>query len=299
MYTFIYSINNSRLHNMNKHKDYIEANIEKYFQGDNVAMAKAIFNEDTNEITRLVKEEGYDVDTRDIIRRGFWTYQWTYLNYAVTKGKRKSVIALLDLGADINKLLMVAYADSNLNLAAGHCDHAMVELLLNHNVKMNHTIATSPFEYAMLNDCYSEELFDLLIEHGANIDHPHYISGNTPLMTAYDIDNLEAVDYFLNKGADPTKVNSNGHSFASFIQLDLDNNKKRETALKYKQHMINDYGIQYPINVSYRKGIKQSIKRYEMTTAKERELLGEEEIELINDMRESLITGIFSGVPID
>lgn len=284
---------------MNTHKDYKEANIEKYFQGDNVAMAEAIFNEDTDEITRLVKEEGYDVNTRDSIERGFWTYQWTYLNYAVTKGKRKSVKALLNLGANIDKLLMVAYADTNLNLAAGHCDHAMIELLLSHDIKMDHTIAASPFEYSMLNDCYSEQLFDLLIKNGANINHPHYITGNTPLMTAYDINNLKAVEYFLSKGANPLKANSNGHNFASFIQLDLDNNRKRETALKYKQRMINDYGIKYPINISYREGIKQSIKRYEVTTAKERELLGEEEIELINDMRESLITGIFNGVPID
>ena len=258
-----------------------------------------IFNEDTDEITRLVKEKGYDVDTRDSIRRGVWTYQWTYLNYAVTKGKRQSVKALIDLGADIDKLLMVAHADSNLNLAAGHCDHSMIKLLLSRNIKMDHTIAASPFEYSMLNDCYSEQLFDLLIKHGANIDHPHYITGNTPLMAAYNIKNLEAIDYFLSKGADPSKVNSNGHSFASSIQLNLDDNRRRVTALQYKQRMINDYGIKYPIKVAYREGIEQSIKRYEMTTAKERVLLGKEEIEMINDMRESLITGIYNGVPID
>ena len=105
---------------MNTHKNYKEAHIEKYFQGKNVSMAEAIFNEDTDEITRLIKQEGYDVNTRDSIERGVWTYQWTYLNYAVTKGKRKSVKTLLDLGADIDKLLFIGSAHSNLNIAAGH-----------------------------------------------------------------------------------------------------------------------------------------------------------------------------------
>ena len=284
---------------MNTHKNYREAHIEKYFQGDNVAMAEAIFNEDTDEITRLVEQEGYDVNTRDSIERGVWTYQWTYLNYAVTKGKRKSVKALLNLGADIDALLFIGSAHSNLNIAAGHCDQAMIKLLLDYNVKMDHIIASSPLDDLMVNDCYSEELFDLLIEHGTDVNHSEYISGSTPLMTAYDINNHEAIDYLLDHGAKPLQVSTSGHSFASSIQMDLENNINAQTAQKYKQRMMNDYNIQYPIEVSYRKGIEQSIKRYENATTEEKKFLGVSEVERINDMRESLITGIYNDIAID
>lgn len=285
--------------NMNTHNNYQKAHIENYFQGNNVSMAEAIFNEDTDEITRLIKQEGYDVNTRDSIERGVWTYQWTYLNYAVTKGKRKSVKTLLNLGADIDKLVFIGEGHSNLNLAASHCDKAMIELLLEHNIKMDHTIAPSPLRDLLVNDCYSEQLFDLLIEHGTDVNHPFYVSGTSPLMTAYDINNHNAIDYLLNRGANPLQVSTSGHSFASSIQMDLENNINAQTAQKYKQRMIKDYGIQYPVEVSYRKGIEQSIKRYEKATAEEKRFLGASEVERVNDMRESLITGVDNGIAID
>ena len=285
--------------NMNTHKNYKEAHIEKYFQGKNVSMAEAIFNEDTDEITRLIKQEGYDVNTRDSIERGVWTYQWTYLNYAVTKGKRKSVKTLLDLGADIDKLLFIGSAHSNLNIAADHCDQDMIKLLLDYNIQMDHIIASSPLDDLMVNDCYSEELFDLLIKRGADVNHPEYISGSTPLMTAYAINNHAAIDYLLNKGANPSQVSTSGHSFASLIQMNLNDNIGLQTAQKYKQRLINAYGIQYPVEVSYRKGIEQSIKRYENATASEKKFLGASEVERVNDMRESLITGVDNGIAID
>jgi len=283
----------------NMNKNYKEAHIEKYFQGDNVNMAQAIFNENTDEIKRLIKQEGYDVNTRDSIERGVWTYQWTYLNYAVTKGKRKSVKALLDLGADIDKLLLIGNGHSNLNIAAGHCDHDMIKLLLNHKIKMDHTIASSPLDDLMVNDCYSEELFDLLIEHGTDVNHPEYISGSTPLITAYAIRNEDAIDYLLSRGADPLQIRTSGSSFASTLERDISSNRNIKTAQKYKQRMMNDYNIQYPIEVSYRKGIEQSIKRYEKATAVEKQFLGASELERVSDMRESLITGIYNDIAID
>lgn len=283
----------------NMNKNYREANIENYFQGNNVVMAEAIFNEDIDEITRLVKQKNYDVDTRDSIERGVWTYQWTYLNYAVTKGKLKSVETLLSLGADIDKLLLIGDGHSNMNLAAEDGNRAMIKLLVSHNIKMDHTIAPSPLRDLMVNDHYGEKLFDLLIQHGIDVNHPSYVSGGTPLMTAYDINNHNAIDYLLNKKANPLKIDINGHSMASSIQLDLENNINAQTAQKYKQRMINEYGIEYPIKVSYREGIIQSIKRYEATNAKEKEFMGEEEVERVNEMKESLITGVYNSIAID
>lgn len=151
----------------------------------------------------------------------------------------------------------------------------------------------------MVNDCYSEQLFDLVIKRGADINHPEYISGSTPLMTAYAIHSYDAIDYLLSKGAEPMQIDTFGNSFASLLQKNIDDGKRLETAQKYKQHMIKDYGIQYPVEVSYRKGIEQSIKRFENATAREKKFLGASEVERVNDMRESLITGVDNGIAID
>ena len=118
-------------------------------------------------------------------------------------------------------------------------------------------------------------------------------------MTAYAINNHDAIDYLLSKGADPLQVSTSGHSFASLIQMNLNDNIGLQTAQKYKQIMIQDYGIQYPVEVSYRKGIEQSIKRFENATAREKKFLGASEVERVNDMRESLITGVDNGIAID
>ena len=51
--------------------------------------------------------------------------------------------------------------------------------------------------------------------------------------------------------------------------------------------------------MSYRKGIEQSIKRYEKATAQEKRFLGASEIERVKDMKESLVTGVYNDISID
>lgn len=276
-----------------------KSNPERYFQGQQLNMATAILKQDVDEITHLVRA-GYDVNARgDVYRQGM-THQWTYLNYAVDNGKLQSAKRLIELGADVNDILIVGQSYySNLNIASEHGDKAMMQLLIDKGVDMDCTLCASPLYDLIMNNHHNIELYDLLIRNGADVNHPEYISGTTPLKTAYNLSKLDLVDYLLEKGADPLQVAFSGHSFASSLQLNIEQNRKLEIAHKYKQSLINDYGIQYPVKPSFRKGLEGSIKRYEKTNAQERKIMGQAEVERIQGFRLALQTGEYKGVSLD
>ncbi len=272
----------------------------KYFAEKNLVMANAINKQDTGDIIRLIKEEGYNVNTRDSIQYGKELHQWTYLNYAVDKEKLKSAETLLKLGANPNDILILGGAYySNMNLACKDGNKAMIKLLLKYHAKVDSNLTESPLAELMTYDHNDTKLYDLLIQNGADVNHPTYISGTPPLFTAYDINNHQMIDYLLSKGANPLQIDSFGNSFASLLDKDIKENINVKTAKKYKQRMISEYGIQYPVKVSYRKGIEQAIKRYENTTAGEKKIMGQDEIDRINKDRKSLKTGYSNGIAID
>lgn len=285
---------------MNSKHDYQDANIAYYFQQKNSSMAKAIYDEDTEEIKRLVKQEGYNLNIRDRVEHGVWTHEYTFLNFAVIKQKHKSAKTLIDLGADIDELLIISgNGSSNLNLACEQGDTGMIKLLLDHHIKMDNTIAQSPLIDFMLDNNFDKAVFDLLIEHGADVNHPEYFSGDTPLVTAYSMVDHKAIDYLLEKGANPLQVDTNGNSLASIIQRDINDQIHQETAVYYKQKLITQYFVKFPVKVSYRKGLIERIGRYEKTNPEEKAFLGNHEVERIKKMQESLITGIYEGTAID
>ena len=151
----------------------------------------------------------------------------------------------------------------------------------------------------MLNNNFDKSVFDLLVENGANVNHPEYFSGDTPLVTAYSTVDHKAVDYLLEKGANSLQVDTHGNSLASIIQRDINDQIHLEVANHYKQILVNKYNVKFPVNVSYRKGIMERIKRYEKTTPEEKAFLGSDEAKRIEEMRKSLITGVYDGVRID
>lgn len=275
---------------------------QTYFQGQDLTMAAAINQQNTSEIVRLIKEQGYDVNTKGNTKHRGSDYRWSFLNYAVRQNKLKSAQTLLKLGADVNALAHVGTMTtgySNMNIAAENGDTAMIKLLLQHNINLNNKRAESPLQDLIIYHENKTDLFDLLIQNGADVNHPNYISSSTPLMSAYDINNLLLVDYLLAKGADPLQIGFGGHSFASSLQMNLEQNRKVQIAQKYKQRLIAEYGIKYPITVSFGKGLEQSIKRYETATREEKRLMGEVELKRINNFKAALKTGSYKGVSLD
>lgn len=272
---------------------------QQYFQQQLQPMVNAIDRENVDEITRLVKS-GYDVNTRGSVYRQGRLIQWTYLNYAVEKGKLKSAQRLIDLGANVNDLVIDGSGySSNLNIASENGDKFLIELLIKNGIQMDCNICASPLYDLVMNNNHDKSLYELLISNGANVNHPEYISGTTALITAYDLDRVDLVDYFLAKGANPKQFDSNGHNFASIIQKDLDDKVKLKIAQKYKQQLSNQYGISFPVKPSFRKGLEASIKRYENTTAKEKQLMGQAEVERIELYKTALKKGNLDGVPLD
>ncbi len=284
---------------------------ENYFAGRNLIMGRAIAEEDTDEITRLVEEEGYDPSMREtspgITRRG-GLYENTYLNYAVSAGKIKSATTLLELGADVDALIFVGLRGigfSNMNMAVRKPDREMIDLLLQYHINLNNPLAASPLHDLLMNEIYDTALYDLLIAHGADVNHPSYISGETPLQTAYNIKNMKMFHYLLGKGANPTQVDLWGHSVASSIQEDIKEHSTPNPSeflddiLKRKELLANEYGVQFPVRVSTRRGFAERIARYDGLSQENRAMLGEGEQETIEKMRHSLETGVYNGIELD
>ncbi len=129
----------------------------------------------------------------------------------VDKEKLKSAETLLKLGANPNDLLLIGRARySNINLACKDGNKAMIKLLLKYHAKIDSNLTGSPLVELMMYDHNNIELYDLLIQHGADVNHPTYISGTPPLFKAYAINNNKMIDYLLNKGADPLQIDSFG-----------------------------------------------------------------------------------------
>lgn len=272
---------------------------QQYFQQQLQPMVNAIDREDVDEITRLAKS-GYDVNTRGSVHQQDRLVQWTYLNYAVEKGKLKSAQRLIDLGADVNGLLIDGSAySSNMNIACANGDRNMINLLLKNNINLNNDLTFSPIYDLMIYEHDDLALFDLLIKHGADVNHSDYIGGRTLLMTAYAINKPNIIDYLLAKRANPLQIDYNGNSFASIIGSNINKGKKLEISKKYQQILIIQHGVKYPIKPSFRKGLEASIKRYENTTAKEKQLLGQAEVERIEYYRTALRKGNLDGIPLD
>jgi hypothetical protein len=76
-------------------------------------------------------------------------------------------------------------------------------------------------------------IIDLLITHGANVDEPSPLG--TPLMRAVTATDVEAIDYYMSKGADPTFV---CEELKSFPMKALEENGSFSTADKERLLML-------------------------------------------------------------
>lgn len=179
----------------------------------------------------------------------------------------------------------------------------MINLLFKYKVNLNPPLSSSPFDALLIGDT-DRNLFDLLLTNGADVNHKEYIGGGGPLIAALYVEKVEYMNYFLDKGADPSQINYVGNSFAYMIQSELDEGRLVGQSLKdyqkIKDRLVNEFNVKFPLKNEYRRGLEQSIQRYESLSAEDKKLLGNDEVERIELFKKSLITGKSpGGAPLD
>lgn len=280
---------------------------EEFFQGKDLMMAKAIGNGDDHEIENLIKNEKFDVNTRgNSIRKGR-VQRVTYLGYAIKTENLKSAEKLLQLGADVNLVSFdgesAGGAWSNIDLAATRKNKALIDLLLQYKADLNNPLEESPINALLIGES-DKSLIELFIKNGADLNHQNYIDGSTPLFTALSIGKFDDVNYFLNHGADPLLLDSSGNSVAYLVQKEIEEGRLSDLGSKEYTQLLarfkNDLKIQFPLKRNNRKGLEQSISRYENLKKSEKEILGKPELERIEKYRKALANGIdLIGRPLD
>lgn len=117
----------------------------------------------------------------------------TPLHYAIRSRNHAVVKRLVKIGADVNAL--TNYGDAPLSFAH---DTEMVNILINHNAKVNGGNSTSPLHTAAFYG--RSDVARALIKEGANVDATD-INGETPLHRAAFRNKLDMVKLLLDYGA--------------------------------------------------------------------------------------------------
>ena len=280
---------------MNTKQSRIKRNAipEKYFDGKDLRMAEAIYKSDTKTIERLIKNEGYAVNTRGYRTRTHNQdpLRYTFLGYAVKIGEVKSAEKLLELGADPDLINDEGALWTNISLACSHRNKEMIALLVKYKENLNPPLSGSPID-KLLSGEVDKKLIEFLLANGADVNHPNYIMGNTAVQTAFDIYEYDIVNFLLDRGADPLQLDYHGNSLASSVQEQLDEGRVNlgitgGTQI-LKARLEREYGIEFPVNNNFAKGRAQSFVRYENLAQADKDFLGEFEVERINEWREGL-----------
>lgn len=265
-----------------------------YFDGKDLVMGEAIYKGDIKKIEALLSSGEYNVNDRGNLEKGsFYPMRFTYLHYAVRTGDTKVVEKLLSMGADIDAISIdtegIMY--NNIYTACDKKDKKMIELLIKHGVNLNHKFKESPISALLMGD-NQKELIDLLLNSGADINHQSFISGDTPLATAYVVYKLDYVNYFLDKGADPLLMDSNGNNLAIRIQDDIEEGRLTDNGLQklseLKQRLIKEYGVVFPVKDGFIEGLSMRIERYKALSEEDKAFLGEKIASRIQELEEDL-----------
>lgn len=178
----------------------------------------AIEANDVNEVTRLLKTEGVDVNAQD------QHFEYTVLMIAARKGYDTIVQILLKAGAIID--LQNNNGDTALMLAALYGHNNVVLTLLKNGAQVNlknNSGKTAFMQAIMVLDknkmTKNEEVMNTLLQNGAlvNIEDDF---GFTPLIWAAALDNEKIVNILLKAGAHSNLKNKNDQTALDLAKSD-------------------------------------------------------------------------------
>ena len=204
---------------MSKRKDSSEYYPRVYFEGDQLALDRAIYNGETKELKNLIKEN--KIDLNKLGKEGY-----TLLFYALEIEEYDMVKILLENGADPNVATLRTYVpgagkqpepeiQTNIELACySNYNIDYLKLLLLYGANVNDTRAGSPVTRAVNGD--QRDKIKFLIKNGANLNLiPE--QGTTPLVTAGVLRRWDLIELFLDAGTDPF-LDDNGSNLQKEIQ---------------------------------------------------------------------------------
>ncbi len=243
--------------NMNKSK-YMP---EKYFsRGAELSMAENIYYGNKSEIKEMVNNGRVDINTPG-------KYGFTYLMYAIYIQKYDMAKLLLKLGADPNLLSSVNHPVKGNNLdyiqreegtfrlmplsfVCGHPDWDIkyIKLLIEYGADVNATIPFSPIHELIVGGASDMERIKYLMKHGLDLNVPDNL-GDTPIITAAIVRDLDLVEYFLDYGANPKQINKDGVSLGYELQLQIEDNLGTPEYIAHAKAIIErlkKMGITFP-----------------------------------------------------
>lgn len=185
---------------------------EEIFTSPLLEIAAAIRNDDVETIKSLVrKTPGIDLDD-------YGREKMTLLFWAVGHQHDRSVKALLELGADPNRLVGAPHGEWSLvALASGGDNDATFRHLITHGGDVNGRVDGTP---AIIKTVYARR-FDrmrYLLDAGADIDVVDHQSKLSLTLFCAKLNLYEQVVYLLERGADHTFENNIGSSLPYQVQ---------------------------------------------------------------------------------
>ena len=238
---------------------------EKYFaEGDELMFANAIYHGNSKKIKRLLSDNAIDVNAPG-------KYGFTYLMYAIYIQQYDAARLLLENDADPNLLSYVNHpVEGNnpdyikreegtfrlmpLSFVCGHPDWDIkyIKLLIEYGADVNATIPFSPIHELIVGGASDMKRIKYLMEHGLDLNVPDN-SGDTPVITAAIVRELDLVEYFLDNGASPRQINKDGVSLGYELQLQIEDNLGTPEYIAHAQAIIErlkGMGVKFPVTLN-------------------------------------------------
>ncbi|WP_341820965.1 ankyrin repeat domain-containing protein [Wolbachia endosymbiont (group A) of Myopa testacea] len=137
--------------------------------------------------------------------------KWTLLLWAAENGYIDIVEALINKGADVNKISQGRYTPLSLAAQYGHV--GVVRILINNGASVNVNLTNwthSPIHNASYGG--HKKVVELLLEGGVDVDAMEGDCETTPLLSATYKGRKEVVELLLKKGADVNKADKHGRT---------------------------------------------------------------------------------------
>ena len=229
-------------------------------------MAENIYYGNKSEIKEMINNGRVDINTPG-------KYGFTYLMYAIYIQKYDMAKLLLKLGADPNLLSYVNHPVEGdnpdyikreegtfrlmpLSFVCGHPDWDIkyIKLLIEYGADVNATIPFTPIHELIVGGAGDMERIKYLMNHGLDLNVPDN-SGDTPIITAAIVRELDLVEYFLDNGAKPNHINKDGVSLGYKLQQQIERKLGTPEYLTHAEEIIErlkKMGIKFPVTKSKR-----------------------------------------------